>query len=88
MIVRNGACPSRKGRGGRAILGARPAAVEVYVSGLEIDEATLAEAGVWGNRLAAAAKLWAARGGYGQRGQITRRDAEIQWRMACAGGGE
>lgn len=87
MENRNGSRPNREGRGGRAILAARPTAVVSLIADLDTDGIDINAVGTWGNALVAAARLWLMRGGYAERSNITPRDADRILRAELAKAG-
>lgn len=52
------------------------------LAALSLADDELAQLRPFSNRLAAEAQRWMARGGFGERGRISRLDAEIMWRDA------
>lgn len=65
--------------------------LESYLAGLGFPESTIATALPWANRLEADAQRWMQRGGFGQRGRISKADAHriLRYELAAlsAGGG-
>lgn len=65
--------------------------LETYLTGLGFDTGTVTNSLTWGNKLEADAQRWLARGGFGERGRISKSDARrlLQLELsALAGGGE
>jgi hypothetical protein len=54
--------------------------LESYLAGLGFDEGTIATTLPFYNRLEADARMWVIRGGFVERGPITRGDAERMYR--------
>lgn len=65
-------------RGGR--LGIDHPVTIKALAALSLADNELARLRPFSNRLAADAQRWMARGGFGDRGRITRRDADLIWR--------
>lgn len=85
MVIRNGPRPNREGRGDQRVLTLRSSAVvEKVLAGYDLTGCNIEELGRWGNALAVAARVWVGSRGYGERGQITRADAERIYRQAFA----
>lgn len=63
--------------------------LETYLAGLGIDRGIIANTLPWGNQLEAEAQRWMQRGGFSERGRITKRDADRMLKSALArfGGG-
>jgi hypothetical protein len=57
------------------------------LAGITIEGCDIAQIECWGKSLNADAKRWVARGRFGERGQITKLDAEMMWRRELAGAG-
>jgi hypothetical protein len=53
-----------------------------YLTGLGIDEGTIAKTMPFGNRLESAASSWKLRDNGGERGKISKLDAEMMFRSA------
>lgn len=66
----------------RARLTARNPRVETALASLEIDGFNVSETRAFGNRLAAEAERWMMRGGFGERGRISKADAHRVFRDA------
>ena len=58
-----------------------------YLGGLGFDEGTIAKTVPFGNRLERDAAEWMQRGGFGERGRISKPHAEMMWRRELAGAG-
>lgn len=54
--------------------------LESYLAGLGFEEGTIATTLPFANNLETAARMWVIRGGFVERGPITKRDADIMWR--------
>lgn len=61
--------------------------VSRVLAGITIEGCDIAQVERWGKSLNADAKRWVARGGFGQRGRISKLDAELIWRRELAGVG-
>lgn len=69
----------------RAVLTPRNRLIEAVLGG-RFDEATLNDTTRWGNRLQAEALRWMLRGGFGDRGRITKGDAARMFANAFGAG--
>lgn len=79
-----GASHPEKMRTGRDRLTVRDPLVQSALAAIDIPGTDIDGVMRCGNRLAAAARLWVARGGYAERGRVTRADAERMYRRAFA----
>ena len=79
--------PTPERHRGRERLTVRSPEIERALAGINFDGFDVAETRQFGNRLLAEARLRMARGGLGERGEISKVDAEMMWRKATSGAG-
>ncbi|WP_156500664.1 hypothetical protein [Croceicoccus bisphenolivorans] len=83
MVGQKGACSPEKQKGRPRLCVNDPLVISA-VAAIDFEGFNITETKAWGNKLASAARLWMQRGGFGQRGRISKGDAHRMLRRELA----